>query len=227
MRKHLFVATCVIAAWSAACGGGDDPVSVTSRAPAPHPGRAAEPALPERGQVARARCETGAPPGYYVPHREDLGPVARVICARLPVSGESLEFSLTRARISGEIHPCLHAAYDEGEHISTTCARESLSHYAVRGVGEARRSWGDYAYVLWGTAGRPVSAVQLRYAGGFASATVFRVDQDLADSFGVRRLDIWVAELPLAAACGPVVLNPYYGEPSQTLLPRPAKCERA
>lgn len=177
-------------------------------------------------QVRRASCKRQ--PNYYVPHRKNLTQPVRVVCARLPFSGERVDFIGTRTRIGGEIESCLHAAYSDGERQTATCRNVPPLHkYAVRRIGDARREWGDYKYVIWGTAGRPVSAVTLRFAGGFASATVFRVDGDLARQFGERRLDIWVAELPLAAACGPVVIDPYFGKPTRRLRPRPAKCRRA
>ncbi|MEJ7891442.1 MAG: hypothetical protein WKF94_02245 [Solirubrobacteraceae bacterium] len=179
-------------------------------------------------QVTRARCEEGEPPGYYVPHDANLGPVVRVICARLPVSRKRVDFSGTRGRISAETDSCLHAAYAAGERQTATCANvPPLSEYAVRGIGDARREWGDYGYVIWGSVGGSVSAVQLRYAGGYTSATVFRVGEELARRFGEQRFGVWVAELPLAAACGTVVIKPYYGAPVRRLRPRPAKCKRA
>lgn len=184
------------------------------------------PVKPLDQQVSRASCE--GRPDYYIPHQADLGQPVRVVCALLPFSGERVDLIGSRSQIGGEIESCLHVAYSDGERQTATCANvPPLYKYAVRGIGDARREWGDYEYVIWGTAGGPVSSVQLRYAGHFASATVFPVPEEMTRRFGERRLRIWVVELPLEAACGTVVIRPLIGRPSRRLPARPAKCRRA
>jgi hypothetical protein len=71
------------------------------------------------------------------------------------------------------------------------------------GSTASKRSTVPYGYVIWGTAGEARS-VDVTFDGGIAHAAVLPVPGTLARDYGAPPFALFVAELPLSAACGPV-----------------------
>ncbi len=95
-----------------------------------------------------------------------------------------------------------------------------LSRFAVRDAGQPRQGVRGYAYVIWGTAGASKEVVA-SFTGGTARAAVFRVGPRLARRFGVSAFRVFVLELPVSAACGPVAIG------AERIPPQAKLCERA
>jgi len=157
-------------------------------------------------ETTGANCAVGERPGYFVP-----GPAATLLgCARLGVSGKRVEFSGNVAHIDGGRHACVNPAYSgrgqRGLFIPSKCMFvPALSRFAVRDAAQPRQGVRGYAYVIWGTAGASKDVVA-RFTGGTARAAVFRVGPTLARRFGESAFSLFVLELPLSAACGPVAI---------------------
>jgi hypothetical protein len=177
---------------------------------------------PPSGETRVARCAVGDPPGYFVPGD---APLALLGCARLGVSGKRVEFSGNVAHLDGAVHSCINPAYSgrgqRGLYIPAVCKLEPpLSRFAVRSAGQPRQGVRGYAYVLWGTAGASTEVVA-RFAGGTARAVILRVGRDLARRFGEAPFALFVVELPLSAACGPVTVA---GDATERVAPRKRLC---
>jgi len=156
-------------------------------------------------------CDVGKPPGYFVP-RPPGSPVAVLGCARLGVHGKRVEFSGTVARIDGEVHSCVNPAYGgrgrRGAYIPGVCKLSPpLPRFAVREAAQPRQGARGYAFVIWGTAAPSTSQVVAHFDDGSARAAVLPVRVGLARRFGEAPFRLFVVELPLAAAGGPVVLR--------------------
>jgi hypothetical protein len=136
------------------------------------------------GDSASARCDVGGRPEYFVPG----GDAVLLGCARLGVSGKRVEFSTNRARIDGKSELCINPAYGRGRFIPSLCKIDP-SRFAVRDAGQPR----GYRHVIWGTAPRETS----RVTAGYTRAAIFRS----------ARFAVFVVELPLAAASGPVTVT--------------------
>ena len=172
-------------------------------------------------ETTRADCAVGQRPGYFVP-----GPAATLLgCARLGVSGKRVEFSGNVADIDGGRHACVNPAYSgrgqRGLFIPSKCMfAPALSRFAVRDAAQPRQGVRGYAYVIWGTAGAATEVVA-RFNGGTARAAVFSVGPGLARRFGESAFRLFVLELPLSAACGPVAVA------GERIPPQAELCERA
>jgi hypothetical protein len=116
---------------------------------------------------------------------------------------------LVRARIDGAEHLCVNPAYSGGRFIPAICKLEPpVSEFAVRDASQPRHGAKGYSYIVWGTAGRAKSVVA-RFDGGIAHGAqiVVDVDADAARDYGADRFMLFVVELPLSAACGPVTVE--------------------
>ena len=175
-----------------------------------------------------AICAVGERPDYFVPGPPD-GPLALLGCARLGVSGKSVEFSGNLAHIDGARHACINPSYSgrsrRGFYIPAICALEpSLSRFAVRAAGQPRQGVRGYALVIWGTIGASTNVVA-HFAGGTARAAVFNVPPGLARNFGESPFGLFVMELPLSAACAPVTVTGDGPDATERIPPRPKLCE--
>jgi hypothetical protein len=83
-----------------------------------------------------------------------------------------------------------------------------------------------YEYVIWGTAGGSAEVVASS-AGGTAQAAVFSVGPGLARDLGEPPFSLFVMELPLAAACGPVTVVGEGQDATEGIAPQSRLCERA
>jgi hypothetical protein len=158
-----------------------------------------------------APCGVGKRPGYFVPRPPD-SPVAVLGCARLGVHGKRVEFSGTLARIDGELHSCVDPAYNgrgrRGVFIPSICKfQPPLSRFAVRDVAHPRQGVRGYAFVIWGTAAASTSEVVAHFNEGSVRAAVLPVRAPLARRFGEAPFNLFVVEIPLAAASARVVLR--------------------
>jgi hypothetical protein len=176
-----------------------------------------------------AVCAVGERPGYFVPGPAD-GPPILLGCARLGVSGKRVEFSANLERIDGGRHACVNPAYSgrgqRGLYIPAICMlAPALSRFAVRDAAQPRQGVRGYAYVMWGTAGASRDVVA-SFTGGRAQAAVFRVGPGLARRFGESAFSLFVLELPLSAACGPVTVAGEGPHASERIPPQTTLCER-
>jgi hypothetical protein len=159
------------------------------------PTRAATPTRP-------ASCEIGARPDSFVPAD---GPSVVVGCAKLPVSGRRVEFSVN---LEGEGHLCVNPAYGDGAFIPAICRlHPPLSELAIRDARQPRQGVDGYGFVVWGTAGDERS-VRVRFEGGVARAVLLPVPDEIARDHGEDPFTLFVAELPASAAGGPVSAEP-------------------
>lgn len=178
---------------------------------------------------ARTLCAVGERPEYFVPGSRG-GPLALLGCARLGVSGKRVEFSGNLAHIDGRRHVCVNPAYSgrgqRGMYIPALCMLpRALPRFAVRDASQPRQGVRGYAYVIWGTTGAS-TAVVARFRGATVPATVMRVGPGLARRFGEPAFGLFVIELPLSAACGPVTVVAD-GPDATERLPRQAPlCDR-
>jgi hypothetical protein len=155
-------------------------------------------------QTESASCEIGAKPEYFVPGDD---PLAVVGCARLPVSGQVVEFSANLSRIDGAEHLCVNPAYSNGRYIPAICKLDPpVSKFAVRAASQPRHGANGYSYVVWGT-GLAESVVAKFDDGGVAHAARIVVPAEAARDYGVERFGLFVVELPLSAACAPVTIE--------------------
>jgi hypothetical protein len=153
----------------------------------------------------RAPCRIGKRPRYFVPSAPG-GPSALLGCARLPVSGERVEFSGDTDRFRGRTDLCINPAYDGGQFIPAACALvPPPSRFAVHDAMYPAES-GRYAYVIWGTTGG-ARRVTARFDVGTARAAVLPVPRRLARRFGERPFGLFVVELPLPARCAPITVE--------------------
>jgi hypothetical protein len=207
------------------CGDNESPPSTAED------GRPARPRSAQTRFVesTRAVCAVGERPGYFVPGLAD-GPLALLGCARLGVSGKRVEFSANLARIDGVRHACVNPAYSgrgqRGLYIPAICKlAPALSRFAVRDAAQPRQGVRGYAYVIWGTAGASTDVVA-SFTGGTAQAAVFRVGTALARQFGESAFSLFVMELPLSAACGPVAVAGEGPDATERIPPQTTLCER-
>jgi hypothetical protein len=197
-------------------------------------GGANPPAPPKQARLIESvptRCDVGARPEYFVPGPAD-SPLALLGCARLGVGGRRVEFSGNLARIHGESHLCLNAAYSargrRGFYIPAICKLDPPpSGFAIRGAGQPRQGVRGYALVIWGTAEASTSHVVARFNAGRARAAVFEVHAKLARKFGEAPFALFAFELPLAAACGSVTVHREGSDAWLRIPPRRKLCERA
>ena len=166
------------------------------------PSRRAEP--PRVIETVSARCNVGGRPAYFVPADS---PAVVLGCARLGVSGKWVEFSGSLSRIDGERELCINPAYSgrgqRGFFIPSLCKLEPPPpRFAIRGASQPRQGVRGYGHVVWGTAPPGTSHVVARFNSGRARAAVFHVPSRRA--FGERPFDLFVVELPRAAACRPI-----------------------
>lgn len=172
--------------------------------------------------TAPASCEIGAEPEYFVPGD---GPSAVLGCARLPVSGQLVEFSANVARIDGAQHLCINPAYGSGIFIPGLCKLEPpVTQFSVRDARQPRQGVKGYGYVVWGTAGSARS-VDLRFDGGLAHAALLVVPPEVARRYGEAHFALFVAELPLSAACGSSTVEAEGA--TARIEPKPEVCEAA
>ena len=172
--------------------------------------------------TTRASCDVGARPGYFVPGD---GPLALLGCARLPVNGQRVEFSANLSDIDGAKQLCINPAYGDGMFIPAICfLNPPVSEFAVRDASHPRQGVKGYGYVIWGTAGSARS-VDATFEGGIAHAAVLPVPETLARDYGATPFALFVAELPLSAACGPVSVEA--DGATERIEPKPQLCEAA
>ena len=175
-------------------------------------------------------CAVGERPRYFVPGLAD-SPPALLGCARLGVSGKLVEFSGNLAHIDGKRHACVNPAYNgrgqRGLYIPAICKLEPpVSRFAVRDAGQPRQGVRGYEYVIWGTAGASADVVA-SFTDGTAQAAVFRVGPGLARDLSEPPFSLFVMELPLAAACGPVTVVANGPDATERIPPHTRLCERA
>lgn len=167
--------------------------------------------------TTRASCDVGARPTYFVPGN---GPLALVGCAQLPVSGQRVEFSANLTHVDGAEQLCINPAYGDGRFIPAICNLDPpVSEFAVRDAGQPRQGYG---YVIWGTAGSARS-VDATFDGGIAHAARLAVPEAVARDYGAAPFALFVAELPIAAACGPVTVEA--DGATARIDPKPHVCE--
>jgi hypothetical protein len=155
-----------------------------------------------------APCAVGERPDYFVPGDS---PLALLGCARLGVSGKRVEFSGNVAHLDGGLHACVNPAYSgrgqRGIFIPAICKLDPPpSRFAIRDARQPRQAVRGYAFVIWGTTGASTDVVA-RFSGGTARAAVFKVAPELARDFGASPFGVFVIELPLSAACGPITVS--------------------
>jgi hypothetical protein len=188
----------------------------------------------DRARVSESRpadCEIGRRPGYFVPGPQGT-PLALLGCSRLAVSRKRVEFSANLAAIGGTRHLCINPAYNgrghEGIYIPAICKLEPPpSRFAVRQASQPTQAVRDYELVIWGTAADSTSRVSARSAAGLVRAAVFEVDTKLAARFGEEPFSLFVLELPLRAACDPIVVRGGGPEEVDRIPPQPKTCQRA
>jgi hypothetical protein len=150
-------------------------------------------------ETVPAHCDVGGKPGYFVPASS---PSVLIGCARLGVSGKRVELSGSRARIDGAPYACVDPAYGRrGRFIPGICV-EAPSRLLVRDASRPRQGVRGYAFVVWGTAPASTSRVIVRSNAGMARAAVF-------DASRIARrppFAVFIAELPLTAACGDITV---------------------
>jgi hypothetical protein len=209
------------------CAAHGSPPSRETRdgAPAPQPSKQTR-----HVESTLAHCAVGERPDYFVPGRSD-SPLALLGCARLGVSGNRVEFSGNLAPIDGDLHACINPAYggrrQRGLYIPAICKLEpQLSRFAVRDAAQPRQGVRGYAYVIWGTAGASTDVVA-RFTDGTAQAAVFKVESELARKFGESPFSVFVVELPLSAACGPVTVAGDEHDATERIPPHTKSCGRA
>ncbi len=162
------------------------------------------PALLQIPQPTLIPCKVGAEPHYFVPGD---GPSALLGCARLPVSEQPVEFSANLSRIDGADQLCINPAYGQGTFIPSICKLDPpVSTFAIRAAAQPRQGVDGYGYVLWGTVGGARSVVAT-FDGGVADATRLDVSAEVVRSYGQEPFALFVTELPLSAACGPVTVH--------------------
>jgi hypothetical protein len=172
--------------------------------------------------TTRATCDVGARPGYFVPGE---GPLALLGCARLPVSGQRVEFSANLSEIDGAKQLCINPAYSDGMFIPGICFLDPpVSEFAIRDARHPRQGVKGYGYVIWGTAGSARS-VDATFDGGIAHAALLPVPEPLARDYGAPPFTLFVAELPLSAACGPVSVEA--DGATARIEPKPHVCKAA
>jgi hypothetical protein len=170
--------------------------------------------------TTRASCDVGARPGYFVPGE---GPLALVGCAQLPVSGQRVEFSANLSRLDGAEQLCINPAYGDGKFIPAICNLDPpVSEFAVRDATQPRHAVNGYGYVIWGTAGTARS-VDATFDGGKAEAVLLPVPEEVARDYGATPFALFVAELPLSAACGSVSVQA--DGATERIEPKPQVCE--
>lgn len=172
---------------------------------------AEEQASPSRQQIPppavapqSGSCAIGARPEYFVPGDD---PLVLVGCARLPLSGQLVEFSTNFARIDGAQHLCITPAYGGGRFIPAICKLDPpVSEFAVRDAMHPRQGVDGYGYVVWGTAGGAQSVVA-HFDEGIARAARIAVPGEVGREYGAGRFTLFVVELPLSAACRSVSIE--------------------
>jgi hypothetical protein len=182
------------------------------------------------GDTLSAECAVGKRPDYFVPG-DDRGPVLLVGCARLGVSRKRAEFSANLGRIDGEAHLCVNPAYSgrgrPGFYIPAICKLDPpAARFAVRDVAQPRQGVRGYALVIWGTAPPGTTAVNASFGRKAAAAAVFTVAAEQAQRFGARRFSLFIVELPLRAACGPITVRVVQSGVIERIRRRPKLCER-
>jgi hypothetical protein len=150
-------------------------------------------------ETVPAGCDVGGEPGYFVP---SSSPPVLIGCARLGVSGKRVELSTSRARIDGEPHTCVDPAYGRGRFIPGICVPDP-SRFAIRDASRPRQGVRDHAFVVWGTAPASTVSVTARAGAATARAAVFEASPVRA---GEPPFAVFVLELPVPAACGPITV---------------------
>jgi hypothetical protein len=196
------------------------------------------PALPTVGASPWRPCDKeGSRPDYFVP-----GGTPAVVfgCARLTVSGRTVEFSAHHERTGGgkygKYNLCLNPAYPgrsaDSAYIPGTCVAEPVpkrpdvldASPAVQG-GPIRR----YGLVIWGTTGIGTRQVTAGYGDEQAEGAVLPVERPILNSVaGERQFSVFIVELPMAASCGQVTVRASgaFGEATALVEPRLNLCER-
>jgi hypothetical protein len=228
MRNRLTVPVTAVGAFGcvaalaalSGCGGAANSAS-SGEDPTPS-------ARPDRSQptiTARAPCEVGEKPRYFVPGQSTF-PVALLGCARLGVSGKRVEFSANFGRIGRHRHLCINPAYSgRGRYIPAVCALSPPpQEFSVVDASQPRQAVRHYRLVVWGTAPESTTGVLARFRKGLARAALLRVGPRLARRFGERPFSIFVFELPLRAACGPLLVTAQGHEATERVGARPMLC---
>jgi hypothetical protein len=231
MRNRLTVPVTAVGAFGcvaalaalSGCGGGANSASSGEEA--------ARGARPDRSRptiTARAPCDVGEKPRYFVPGQPTF-PVALLGCARLGVSGKRVEFSANFARIGRHRHLCINPAYGgRSRYIPAVCALSPPpQEFSVVDASQPRQAVRHYRLVVWGTAPASTKGVLASFRKGLARAALLRVGPRLAQRFGKRPFSIFVFELPLRAACGPLLVRGQGHQALERVGARPKLCERS
>jgi len=199
------------------------------RTAAPNEATVEQPRAHETLVTQSKGCAIGERPGYYVPGGPPNRPLALLGCARLPVSGERVEFSAETTSINGSDELCINLAFGDQWFVRTVCklapsaprfsVRDAVAPADLRGL---ESSLEGYGYVIWGTLG-DASDVTIRYDRGTAKAAVLDVPAELARRFGQEPFALFVAELPLSAGCAALTVED--GKSSAKVKPNPAACD--
>lgn len=231
LTRRRWLALLPALAWGglmlAACGGGDE----SPRGDREKRIASGSPGTLRVKKSTQIDCRVGERPDYFVPGLED-GPLALLGCARLGVSGKRLEFSGNLARIDGDSHLCINRAYQgrgSGFFIPTICKLDPPpQRFRVLGASPPGQAGvRGYAFVVWGTGPVSTSRVEARFGNDVGRAAVLKVESELARDFGERPFSLFVAELPLRAACGPITAETDNGNATQRIPPQPRMCDRA
>jgi hypothetical protein len=208
------------------CSSGDD----SKARGAEHRGRSsAQPRDTMLADTLPAECALGKRPDYFVPGD---GAALLVGCARLGVSQKGAEFSLNLGRLEGKAHLCVNLAYTgrgrPGFYIPAICKlNPPPARFAVRDVAQPRQGVRGYALVIWGTAPPGTPAVDARFSHTTGAAGVFTVAAKWARQFGEPPFTLFIVELPLRAACGPITVRDVRSGATARIGRRPKLCERS
>jgi hypothetical protein len=160
--------------------------------------------LPERSAKA-VECDVGSEVEYFVPGATSDHPALIIGCAELSQTGSPVEFSANGERFRGSLDTCINPAYEKGQYIPATCTSSALSRLEVFEGGRRRIPGKPDGYVTWGTAPAD-SAVFLATSEGETEAITFSVPGKVATRVGASSpFAVFVAELPVEAACENVI----------------------
>jgi hypothetical protein len=99
--------------------------------------------------------------------------------------------------------------------------------FAVRDVAQPRQGVRGYAVVIWGTAPPGTTAVDGRFRRTTVASAVFTVRAKWARQFGEPPFSLFIVEMPLRAACGPIIVRDVRSEATERIRRRPKLCERS
>lgn len=204
------------------CGTGDGTGEQAEKSSVPPP-------IPHVKDTVPIACKRGKRPDYFVP--ADPGPIVIVGCARVGVSGATVEFSINREPIGRKVYTCVNPAYPAkgrraGTYIPATCLLSAGRRLDVVDFRPPRQGLGQrYERVIWGTSPTFPHGVIARSGDERTPAALLHVGGDLAERAGVKRpFSLFVTELPNETACDESTIELLGGSATERIPPRPGVC---